>query len=969
MNRRDLKQDHSDSGHPSAERLNAFAVGLLAEDDSAEVERHLAACELCGKLLESSPDDSLVALFQEAHSLALSTSMPAASAPTRPLRFVPGYQLLDVLGEGGMGVVWKARQDGLDRLVALKRIRSAGQTSSEALARFRREAEAVARLRHSSIVQIYDVGEQEGEPYLALEYVEGGSLTQKLTAGPLLPRQAAALVETLARAMHHAHEHGIIHRDLKPANVLLADDGAPKITDFGLAKRLGEESGQTHTGAILGTPSYMAPEQAGGDRAGVGPLADVYALGAILYETLTGRPPFRGPTVLDTLAQLREREPVPPRQLQPNVSRDLQTICLKCLQKEPRRRYGSALELAEDLRRFALGEPIRARPVGRVERLRKWIRRKPAQAALAGTVLLVPIGLVGGLLWHNADLRREIVRADSAERKERDNFDKSRQTIHSMVARFEEWYRGGGKNTSQMGEGVVQDALEYLQTVLGNSENADPQVRTDAASLLLKVGRIQAYHGRGEEARINFVKASRLYEQLTGEQPEVSLHRTQLLHCYRGLAQLVSGDDRQRLAWGEKAVELGKELCRREPDDDQHHPTDLAQSHHDLAAQFQNRNRLREAEEHYQQAIRLYSAVLAKHPDHTGCKLGLADSYGNMGLLYHQTGRTGQAEREYQHADVLLEALMREAPNNYRVTASASRSAVALNWGNLLIETGQLGPALSFYEHGIEWCESLLRKEPNYAPAREHALKLHGSKANVYEGLHRYAEAVPHWDRVVELADGPARMEYRLRRALALVRGGDHARATASAVALAAEPNCPPDSLYNVACVLSLAHPAVLADKTLSAAEQRVQARACAEKAVAVLKKLAGNGYFKNPANLNNLRSDADLNPLRQRRISSSWRRDMPRKMEGMETKSKITVSAYLARQVADPLAHSPGICRPDRLNFSSAFFRKRVDGAIFVLTNGVCCRSCDCLLTFVRPPSMPVGELESPSSLVLKGL
>jgi serine/threonine protein kinase len=866
MNRWDLEHDHSDLDHPSAERLNAFAVGLLAEDDSVEVERHLATCESCGKLLETSPNDSLVELFQEVHSLAVSASA-SASAPSRPLRFVPGYQLLEVLGEGGMGVVWKARQDGLDRLVALKRIRSAGQTSPEALARLRREAEAVSRLQHPNIVQIYDVGEQDGEPYLALEYVEGGSLAQKLTARPLLPRQAAALVETLARAMHHAHEHGIIHRDLKPGNVLLADGRrdagpTPKITDFGLAKRLDEESGHTHTGAILGTPSYMAPEQAGGDGTAVGPLADVYALGAILYETLTGRPPFRGPTVLDTLAQVRECEPVPPRQLQPNVSRDLQTICLKCLQKEPRRRYGSALELADDLRRFAEGEPIRARPVGRGERLRKWIWRKPAQAALAGTTLLTPIGLVGGLLWHNADLRREIVRADSAERNERDSYEKSRQTILSMLSRWQEWYQAGAKEKSKLGVTLTRDALAYVQNVLGHGDNADPQVRADAAALLVLIGKIQGYHGQGEEARAHFAQALRLYLQLADEQPDILSHRARMLQCYRALA---GGEEGRQSAWMEKAVALAEELCRLNPDDDRQHPLDLAQCHHDLAAWFQNRNRLPEAEPRYQQAIRLYSAVLAKHPDDLGGKLGLADSRNNLGLLYHQTRRTGPAEREYQRADVLLEELMRETLVDARFAASTSRSAVAQNWGNLLIETGQLGPALSLYERGIEWSEAILRMEPNYAPAREQALKSHGSKANVYEGLHRYAEAVPHWDRVIELADEPVRMEYRLRRALALVQGGDHARATASAVALATEPGCPPDTLYNVACVLSLAHPAVLADKTLSAAEQRDQARSCAEKAVAVLKQLASNGYFENPANLNNLRTDVDLNPLRRR--------------------------------------------------------------------------------------------------------
>ncbi len=344
MNSSESTQVYAASDHPSIEQLNAFAIGQLTENDSLAVERHLAVCTSCNRVLETSPDDSFVTLVRQS-GLLVQTGSTLAVAPSRSFRLVPGYTLLEQLGAGGMGVVWKARQDGLGRLVALKRLHSAGADSSEAMARFRREAKSIARLRHGTIVQVYEVGEQDGEPYLAMEYVGGGTLAQKLAAGPLPPTQAAALVETLARAMHHAHELGIIHRDLKPSNVLLDESGTPKISDFGLAKQLNEATAHTQSGAILGTPSYMAPEQAGGGQTAIGPAADVYGLGAILYETLTGRPPFRGPTALETLAQVREREPVPPRQLQPGVPRDLQTICLKCLHKEPRRRYRSALEL------------------------------------------------------------------------------------------------------------------------------------------------------------------------------------------------------------------------------------------------------------------------------------------------------------------------------------------------------------------------------------------------------------------------------------------------------------------------------------------------------------------------------------------------------------------------------------------------------------------------------------------------
>jgi WD40 repeat protein len=318
-----------------------------------------------------------------------------------------------------MGVVYRARDVKLNRLVALKMILAGGHAGEAELARFRREAEAVAQLQHPHIVQIHEIGEQDGLPYFALEFVAGGSLADRLDGTPLPQQQAAQLVGTLARAMHAAHERGIVHRDLKPANVLLTAEGAPKVTDFGLAKRLDME-GQTQSGAVMGTPSYMAPEQAAGKSKEIGPAADVYALGAILYELLTGRPPFKAATSLDTILQVVSNEPVAPRQLQPGTARDLDTICLKCLCKEPGKRYSSAEDLAEDLRRFQSGEPIAARPVGRLERGWRWCRRNPAVAsllALVAVTLLVGTGVAWWLaLEAEASARVARTEKDSAEK-------------------------------------------------------------------------------------------------------------------------------------------------------------------------------------------------------------------------------------------------------------------------------------------------------------------------------------------------------------------------------------------------------------------------------------------------------------------------------------------------------------------------------------------------------------------------
>jgi len=402
------EEEREQGRNVSAEELCRGDADLVAE-----VRRRIAALEAMYRI-PNRPGNGVSTLSAQPFAVGEAAEFPQ----------VTGYQILEVIGQGGMGVVYKARHIKLNRVVALKMILSGPYATARELARFRAEAEAVARLQHPNIVQIYEVGEQGGRPYFSLEYVDGGSLGQALAGKPQPPTEAAVLVESLARAMHYAHQRGIVHRDLKPANILLSGEGrgardesgteagspldpsplplVPKITDFGLAKRLDISRGQTQSGAVLGTPSYMAPEQAAGKIQDIGPRTDVYALGTILYELLTGHPPFEGETLLEVIERVQSQEPLPPRSVQPAIPVDLETICLACLRKDPDLRYPTAEALADDLRRFLNGELIQARKFTVFDQLARTLNRSREIVefdVLAGfLVFLAPVPFLSHLL-------------------------------------------------------------------------------------------------------------------------------------------------------------------------------------------------------------------------------------------------------------------------------------------------------------------------------------------------------------------------------------------------------------------------------------------------------------------------------------------------------------------------------------------------------------------------------------------
>lgn len=424
---------------PAERELLAFHLGTLPENEVDDLADHLENCARCEGVLQGfdSDTDPLLAALRNPpsgksfHHRATQLRDPAdgEEAESEACPQLPGYEVLDRIGRGGMGTVYRALQCSLNRVVALKQLR-VGQARH--LSRARSEAETLARLHHPNIVQIHEVLEHGGGTYLALEMVGGGSLGAKLSGKPQAPRETAALVETIARAVHYAHLHGVVHRDLKPSNILLsartsevptlAEQPAfpafctlhsefciPKVADFGIAKQLDADSRETREGDVLGTPCYMSPEQASGQTERIGPATDIYSLGVILYEMLTGRVPLQGATTIDTLLLVRNEEPVPPRRLQPRIPRDVETICLKCLQKQPTQRYGSAAELADDLRRFLSDQPIRAKPATLAERVWKLAVRRPREAVLSAALVLLTIVAMVLVIgqWRRAEAEAE----------------------------------------------------------------------------------------------------------------------------------------------------------------------------------------------------------------------------------------------------------------------------------------------------------------------------------------------------------------------------------------------------------------------------------------------------------------------------------------------------------------------------------------------------------------------------------
>ncbi len=693
-------------------------------------------------------------------------SLPPAPTAGRPRPTVPGYTVLGLLGRGGMGVVYQARQEKLRRLVALKMLLAGEHAGPAELTRFRREAEAVARLQHPNIVQIFDVGEHEGRPYLALELVAGGSLAQHLGGTPQPPRAAAELVQTLARAVHHAHQHGVLHRDLKPANVLLSfsrdpegsassrealpsgsrlNELAPKITDFGLAKWLDAEGHPSHSEALVGTPSYMAPEQAGNRPGQVGPATDVYALGAILYECLTGRPPFRGATLLETLEQIRSQDALSPRLLQPKVPRDLETICLKCLEKEPARRYASAAELADDLRRFLANEPIRARPVGAWGQAVKWARRRPAAAGLIGVSTAAAAALVATLLVSNVSIGREKARAEknyqtaeAQRRRAEDNLELARQAVDDYITRVGQDPRLRQHDLEGLRRQLLRSALGFYQK-FAEQRGDDPKVQAERGGAYLRLGFVTQQVGDLTEAVGLYEQAAALFDRLSQEHSDVAEYRRQLAAARNALGSLHVAAGRHAAAEAEyrQALDLRRRLADEGPDPDRQ--ADVAESQINLGQLYQVTGRPDDAEAAYLAATRLLAPLVKEHPDRASYASALASCRNALGLLYQATGRIDPAETALRQALDLRRHLAHDHPEDPERQRDLAGSHDSL--ATLYKATGHTAASREPYEQARDVREGLARTHPTVTDYQSDLAKSSINLGNVYQLLSRLGDA------------------------------------------------------------------------------------------------------------------------------------------------------------------------------------------------------------------------------------
>jgi tetratricopeptide (TPR) repeat protein len=811
-------------------------------------------------------------------------------APASRWPSLDGYEILGELGAGGMGVVYAARHKNLNRRVAIKMLGRGRAARPDELVRFMNEAEAVARIRHPNVVQVYEVGQHEGSPFFSMEMMEGGSLSRRQAGTPLVPEQAAALVQTLARAMAAVHQQGILHRDLKPANILLtrkvpassthagnADAPAwdpsewePKVTDFGLAKWLQLDSGLTRTGLVMGTPSYMAPEQAEGRHKDLGPPADIYSLGTILYELLVGRPPFKAASTAETLRQVLLTDPVPPSQLQPNLPRDLETICLKCLEKEPARRYPTAGALADDLGRFLAGESVMARPLGLWGRTVRWSRRRPAVAALLAALALVLAGSIAGLtsLWLKA------VRGERLAIRYREEALNAGDQFFTQLLESPELMAAGAEG---LREKLLARGVEYFENLLQQREDTSFEGRR--GQQYYRLAAIQQAQGKYTSAIENYQNARAIFEQLSAAKPEDPAYRRNLGGIHNNLGQIFQtlGKYDEAAEEYEKARTLKETLVEAEPRQPDY-ALELAKTYGNLAGLDADRGNGAAARSTYQKALRLLEGLSQTKSTDPEVWRDLATTYNNLGNLeVREKEHVPQGKTKLLEGLAIRRRLANEHPEDPDFLASVAESLT--NLGSYYETEPALGLAEENYREALELFERLGKDHLRVVAFRIHACQLRVGLAHLLreqregkaleEARALCTRAVAELNDCLRLAPQAPDARECLADAhweqaflLALTKDFDRALADAQTLAQTA-PRSPGENSKNLASTFALASEG--AARYAEPTRRQELAERYADQALSLLRKARQEGYFQNPEAVGDLRREGDLKALRNR--------------------------------------------------------------------------------------------------------
>lgn len=743
---RELVNAHLGSCRDCRDRLRAMTAFLfdrtdadnrrnLSKQDPTVTPMEVESCPACGTSLNQtvSPKQTITSRVKPTDSSLQATvildTVHRVSLLEQELPEIPGYICEEMIGRGGMGVVYRARQTALNRPVALKMIVTGRHATVQQLARFHIEAEALACLTHENIVQIYEFGEHESGPYLALELVEGDPLDVMLREKTYTPKEAARLCLLLARAMHLAHSRGVVHRDLKPANILLTKTGQPKITDFGLAKRLSEDSKWTKTDSVMGTPYYMAPEQAQGDTHAVGPLADVYSLGTVMYELLTGDPPFTGENMAELLNQICHQPPKSIRRLKPEVPKDLETICLRCLEKDGGKRYQTAEDLAGDLERFLENRPILARPIGPVERIGKWVKRRPAIAALLlGLVTLLIVIAVGGVAY-NVQLRKE---RDLVE----ENFQLATKAVDEILDDLDQETLLMEPHAEERREELLRSALAFSKKLAAQKPQS-VQAQRSLGFCQRRLGDIYRMMGEHDEAQAAYQEAIGLLSELRETNPTDEDVSMQLAAAHGFLGEL----QRQTSQMAEArdsytiALELYDDLQTANPDEPDYQAEsarvlyNLSILQKDTAGGESDPNRadrLNQARGSLGQSIEKLATLIEQHPEDRHYAQHLARSYINLGSVMRLQRALRKGRATYQLAISQLEELSERYPNfaEYRADLALAHS----NLGNLLQDDKQFSEAVAEYRLAEEILTRVVEDHPKVPLYRKEL-------ANIYNSL------------------------------------------------------------------------------------------------------------------------------------------------------------------------------------------------------------------------------------------